>query len=178
MPGPPGPKCQKSPKKVAPGLSARSAKKVPKKSRKSLSLAFFRDFFDFFGTFFALRVDRPGTTFLRLFRHVGPGDPGTPCNWSLQSQAVLSLCFYKGPSLPAPVSTPASTPIFAGTCASTPASTLLEIPFRGPAPGRQGLKSRVFLKRSFRNVLRSLPRYFYPKHRLRLLLACKVILIF
>ena len=37
-------------------------------------------------------------------------------------------------------STPASTPIFASTCASTPASTFLEFPFRGPVPGRQGLK--------------------------------------
>ena len=92
MPGPPGPKCRRSLKKVVPDLSARSAKKVPKKSkksRKSLFLALFRDFFDFFGTFLTLRADRPGTTFLRLFRHFGPGGPGTPCNWSLQSQ-------YKG----------------------------------------------------------------------------------
>ena len=90
VPGPPGPKCQKSPKKVAPGLSARSAKKVPKKSkksRKSLSLALFRDFFDFFSTFLALWADRPWATFLGLFRHFGPGGPGTPCNWALQSQS-------------------------------------------------------------------------------------------
>ena len=93
VPNPPGPKCRKSPKKVVPGLSARSAKKVPKKSkksRKSLSLALFRDFFGFFGTFLTLRADRPGTTFLRLFRHFGPGGSGTPCNWALQSQRLLS----------------------------------------------------------------------------------------
>ena len=41
---------------------------------------------DFFGTFLALRADRPATTFLRLFWHFGPRGPGTPCNWSLQSQ--------------------------------------------------------------------------------------------
>ena len=28
----------------------------------------------------------PGRPFLRLFRHFGPRGPGTPCNWSLQSQ--------------------------------------------------------------------------------------------
>ena len=33
----------------------------------------------------------------------------------------------------------ASTPILDSTCASTPASTFLEIQFGGPAPGRQGL---------------------------------------
>ena len=33
-------------------------------------------------------------------------------------------------------------PLFASTCASTPASTFLEFPFRGPVPGRQGLKDR------------------------------------
>ena len=92
VPGPPGPKCRKSLKKVLPDLSARSAKKsakkVPKKSkksRKSLSLALFRDFF---GTFLALRADRPGTTFLRLFR---PGGPGTPCNWSLQNRTLATV---------------------------------------------------------------------------------------
>ena len=35
-----------------------------------------------------LRHSSRGTTFLRLFRHFGPGGPGTPCNWSLQSQTL------------------------------------------------------------------------------------------
>ena len=87
VPGPPGPKCRKSLKKVVLGLSARSAKKVPqksKKSRKSAKERHFRDFFDFFSALFG--TGRSGTTFLRLFRHFGPGGPDTPCNWSLQSR--------------------------------------------------------------------------------------------
>ena len=93
--GPSGPKMPKKSQKGRPGLSARSAKKVPKKSKKSqtsLFLALFRDFFDFFGTFLALRADRAGTTFLRLFWHFGPG---TPCNWSLQSQKFwYTFCVF------------------------------------------------------------------------------------
>ena len=82
---PSGPKMLKKSQK---GLSGPTVpKKKRRKSRKSHEKVPKRDFFvpfffDFFGTFLAL-----GTTFLRLFRHFGPGGPGTPCNWSLQSQS-------------------------------------------------------------------------------------------
>ena len=66
--GPVGPECQKS------------VEKVEKVEKERL----LRDFSDFFGTFLALRADRAGKTFLRLFGHFGPG---TPCNWRLQSQS-------------------------------------------------------------------------------------------
>ena len=68
--------------------------KKSKKSRKSLSLALCRDFLDFFGTFLALRADRPGTTFLTLFWHSGPGGPGTPCNWSLHCDSQSDFFLY------------------------------------------------------------------------------------
>ena len=85
--------CQALPAQNAKTVSKRTSracrpgvpKKVPKKSKKSRKSAkerLFRDDFDFFGTLLALRADRPGTTFLRLFWHFGPGGPGTRCNWS------------------------------------------------------------------------------------------------
>ena len=90
VPGPPGPKCPKSLKKVFPGPSAperqKSAEKVRKVSQESLKSLSRVSLWHFFGTFLALRADRPETTFLRLFWHFGSGGPGTPCNWSLQSQ--------------------------------------------------------------------------------------------
>ena len=58
---------EKSLKKVVPGRQCqKSAEKVKKKSRESQEKVPKRDFFV---TFSALRADRPGTTFLRLFRH-------------------------------------------------------------------------------------------------------------
>ena len=59
VPGPPGPRCQKSLKKVFPGLSGQSAKKVPKKLKKSWK--------SFFGTF----KFRDFSTFSALFWHSG-----------------------------------------------------------------------------------------------------------
>ena len=89
--GPSGPKMPKKSQKGLSGPGSLKCQKVPKKSRKSrksLSLALFRvvTFSTFSALFLALRADRPGETFLRLFWHFGPGGPGTPCNWSLQSQ--------------------------------------------------------------------------------------------
>ena len=66
VPGPPGPKCRKSLKKVVPGPSGQSAKKVPKKCRKSHEEVPKRDFFVTFSTFSA------------LFWHSGPTGPGRP----------------------------------------------------------------------------------------------------
>ena len=122
VPGPPGPKCQKTSQKGRPGPVGpecqKSAEKVTKKSPKSLSLALFRDFFDFFGTFLALRADRPGTTFLRLFWHFGPGGPGTPCNWSLQSQEL-------GAHLRVIVKTNCAQPWYVRKSGKTPAQQVL-----------------------------------------------------
>ena len=68
-----GPKILKKSQAGLPGPvgweNQKSAEKVEKAS-KSVKERLFRDFF---GTFLALRADRPGKTFLRLFRHCGPG---------------------------------------------------------------------------------------------------------
>ena len=68
--------------------SRKSHEKVPKRDFFVTFSEFFRHLF---GTFLALRADRPATTFLRLFRHFGHFGPGTPCNWSLQSQPMNVL---------------------------------------------------------------------------------------
>ena len=157
MPGPPGPKCRKSLEKVVPGLSARSAKKVLKKSKQSrrslsLSLALFRDFFDFFGTFLALRADRPGTSFSRLFRHFRPGGPGTPCNWSLQSQVKIS-CVKKLSFLEKVLVSPASLQKmkFLDSCKLVSGMHWTGLPDRSTDQiGKNALKmSKIGLRRGF-----------------------------
>ena len=72
VPGPPGPKCQKTSQKgrlgpVGPECqkSVEKVKKVPKKSLFGTFSALFRLLRDFFGPFLALRADRPETTFQR-----------------------------------------------------------------------------------------------------------------
>ena len=76
---------KRSSRACRPGVP-KKCRKSQKKCRESAEERPFRHFFDFFGTFLALRADRPETTFLGLFWHFGPGGPGTPCNWSLQSK--------------------------------------------------------------------------------------------